>query len=59
MALKFNPFTGTFDYVTDPPVTSVNGQTGDVVVFRGLALITVSNVAPTNPGIGDLWVDTS
>ena len=42
----------------DYPVTSVNGQTGDVVIDTG-ADIPISNTAPENPEVGDLWLDTT
>jgi len=34
-------------------------DTGKVGLFHGLTKITVSATAPTNPDVGDLWLDTS
>jgi hypothetical protein len=32
---------------------------GGILQYSGLAKITVGSSAPSNPGTGDLWVDTS
>ena len=36
-----------------------NTNIGKVGTFTGLSQITVATTAPTNPDVGDLWLDTS
>ena len=42
-------------------VKTTNNQStiGSVGMFQGLTKITVSDSAPQNPSVGDLWLDTS
>ena len=39
--------------------TTTNTDEGKAGIFQGLTKITVSATAPTNPDVGDLWLDTS
>lgn len=38
---------------------TANSDTGKVGIFTGLTKITVAATPPTNPDVGDLWIDTS
>ena len=42
--------------VIKPTKSTDTGKTG---IFVGFTKITVSSTAPTNPDVGDLWIDTS
>ncbi len=71
---KFNPFTGKLDYVQISDevfgvgwsgittVASSKNATYNEVVKKvegvGTHKITVSDTEPSNPAIGDLWIDS-
>ena len=62
MAKQVIPGSDAITVQTDGSVVvkeTKNTNTGKLGTFMGLTKITVSTTAPTNPDVGDIWLDTS
>lgn len=58
-AIKYTPYSSLLSTDVQAAINELSDAKLNTTAFSGLSKITVGTTAPSNPAIGDLWIDTN